>query len=161
MKSWDASHDFDFLFGRWRNENQRLVKRLQSCNEWERFTALGQARPILGGLGNTDDFVPEDWRPGFLAMTLRLFDPETQQWSLYWMSNQTGRLEPPVVGGFKNGVGIFEGDDECEGQPVRVRFTWSEITANSARWQQAFSADNGQTWETNWIMQFTRIEASS
>jgi hypothetical protein len=155
----DASHDFDFWFGRWRSENQRLLKRLQGCTEWETFTATSHAWPILGGMGNMDDFVPDGWRPGFIGMSLRLFDPRTQQWSIYWMSNhnQSGTLEPPVVGGFKDGVGVFECNDTFEGRPIRVRYVWSDITPVSARWHQDFSDDGGQSWETNWITRFTRI----
>jgi hypothetical protein len=151
------NHDFDFLFGRWHIENERLLKRLQHCGEWETFEAVGEAKPILGGIGNIDDFVPKTWNAGFIGMTLRLFNPSTRQWSIYWMSNQTGTLEPPVVGDFKDGVGVFEGDDTFEGHPIRVRFIWSEITANTARWEQEFSDDDGQTWEKNWIMRFKRI----
>ncbi len=153
----DASHDFDFLFGRWQIENERLPKHFQGFETWERFKATGEAKPILGGIGNLDDFVPENWRPGFIGMTLRLFNPTTQQWSIYWMSNQTGKLEPSVIGGFQDGVGIFEGDDVLEGRPIRVRFIWSEITATSAVWEQEFSDDAGKTWEKNWIMRFKRI----
>ncbi len=157
QRTLDASHDFDFCFGGWRIENRRLVARLQACTEWETFHATGHARPILGGIGNIDNFVPEGWRPGFLGMTLRLFNPNDQQWSIYWASNQTGTLEPPVIGGFEDGVGIFEGDDHHDGRPVRTRFIWSGITSDSAHWEQALSEDGGRTWETNWIMRFTRI----
>ena len=73
------------------------------------------------------------------------------------MSNQTGKLEPPVVGGFQDGVGIFEGNDVLEGRPIRVRFIWSEITKNAALWEQEFSDDAEKTWEKNWIMRFKRI----
>jgi len=153
-----GSHDFDFLFGHWTIQNTSLKKRLQGCTEWDSFSATGSAQPLLGGLGNLDDFVPEGWRPGFLGMSLRLFNPVTQLWSIYWASNQTGTLESPVVGAFRDGVGIFEGEDMLEGKPIRVRFTWSGITANSALWEQEFS-DDGQNWEKNWTMQFTRNES--
>ena len=72
------------------------------------------------------------------------------------MDNQRCVLDPPVVGKFSNGVGVFEGADEFQGRPIIMRFTWSNITPTSARWEQEFSADNGQTWEKNWIMEFTR-----
>jgi len=39
-----------------------------------------------------------------------------------------------------------------------VRFVWSNVTAPTPRWEQAFSADGGETWETNWVMEFTRAE---
>ena len=160
MTAHDKAHDFDFLFGSWQIKNTRLLERLQGCTDWETFDAIGTAQPVLGGMGNVDDFVPKDWRPNFLGMTLRLFNPATQAWSIYWASNQTGTLEPPVIGGFTDGVGAFEGDDVLDGRPVRVRFIWSQITPISARWEQEFSKDCGLKWETNWIMEFTRSNAT-
>lgn len=152
----DPSHDFDFIFGRWHIHNQRLVKRLQGSTEWETFEATSQAQPLPGGIGNYDDFTPVTWRPGFVGMSLRVFNPATRLWSIYWVDNQTGVLQPPVVGGFSDGVGLFEGPDEFLGKPIVVRFVWSNITATSARWEQAFSTDQGLTWEKNWMMELTR-----
>lgn len=158
----DGRHDFDFWMGTWRIDNERLVERLNGCTTWETFVAHGQARPLPGGIGNYDDFVPVDWRPGYVGMSLRAYNPATDQWSIYWLDNQTGGLDaqgqllPPVVGRFVDGVGTFEGDDTFAGRPIRVRFIWSDISANRARWEQAFSPDGGTTWETNWIMRMTR-----
>jgi len=152
----DGLHDFDFLFGQWRIHNQRLKERLVGCTDWEQFDAIGECAPILGGIGNMDSF-ESDWGGDFRGMTLRLFDLKSKQWSLYWASNRSGMLEPPVVGAFHNGVGRFEGADEHRGKPVLARFIWSHITPTSARWEQALSADGGKTWETNWRMQMTRI----
>jgi hypothetical protein len=152
----DGSHDFDFFFGQWRIHNQRLRERLIGCTDWEQFDAIGECAPILGGIGNIDSF-ESDWGGDFRGMTLRLFDLASKKWSLYWASNRSGVLEPPVVGAFENGVGCFEGADEHLGKPVLARFIWSHITPTSARWQQALSADGGKTWETNWRMQMTRI----
>jgi hypothetical protein len=153
------SHDFDFWFGSWRVRNRRLVARLQGCREWEEFEATNLAWPILGGLGNMDEFLAPAWKPGYIGMTLRLFNPTTREWSIYWMDSIAGTLEPPVVGTFKNGVGTFLGRDVLRGQPIDVRFIWSEITPVSARWEQAYSPDEGQTWETNWIMEMRRAGA--
>jgi hypothetical protein len=152
----DAAHDFDFFYGRWRIHNQRLRERLLDCTEWDTFEATCDCKPLLDGFGNIDEFRTDYW-PNFVGMSLRLFSPQTQQWSIYWVDTRQVVLQPPVVGGFTNGVGIFDGPDQLRGQPVIVRFTWSHITPTAARWQQAFSPDNGQTWETNWIMTFTRI----
>jgi hypothetical protein len=151
----DGSHDFDFYTGRWRVQNERLVERLQECTQWETFEARSYARPLPGGLGNMDEYVTEHW-PGFVGMTVRLYDRRTRRWSLYWASVQTGGFLPPVVGAFSDGVGVFEGRDDLDGRPIVVRFTWSNITRTSARWQQDFSPDEGRTWETNWIMVSTR-----
>jgi hypothetical protein len=152
----DGRHDFDFYFGRWHVANERLRQRLADCNDWEHFEATQQCRPILAGLGNTDDFV-SDWRDGFVGMTLRLFCPQTRQWSIYWAGNRDGVLQPPVIGRFENGVGTFLGRDQHEGTPVLVRFVWSQITPTRARWEQAFSTDGGRSWESNWIMRMSRI----
>ncbi len=153
----DGSHDFDFWAGRWRIRNERLVKRLQGCTDWETFDATVDAWLLPGGLGNMDTYRTEHW-PGYVGMSLRLYDPRARQWSIYWVSNQTGVLEPPVVGSFSNGVGVFEGRDVLEGRPIVVRFTWSDITETGVRWEQAFSPDEGHTWEKNWIMEMTRVE---
>lgn len=159
----DGRHDFDFYFGRWRVRNERLKQRLAGSDEWEVFQAVQHCEPILGGLGNVDDFI-SDWTvPGhderFIGMTLRLFNPEQRQWSLYWAGNHDGVLDPPVVGAFRDGVGTFVGQDEHDGQPVQVRFVWDRISANSAHWHQAFSTDQGRTWETNWHMWMRRTDA--
>lgn len=152
----DGSHDFDFWAGRWRIRNERLVKRLQGCTEWETFEATNRARLLPGGLGNMDEFVTDHW-PGFVGMSLRLYNPHTRKWSIHWASNQKGVLEPPVVGSFSGGVGVFEGQDELDGRLIVVRFTWSDITPTGARWEQGFSPDGGRTWEKNWIMTMTRL----
>lgn len=158
-----GAHDFDFLMGQWRVDNRRLVHRLRGATEWETFTATQHARQLPAGIGNYDDFTPQDWRPGFVGMSLRVFNPQTGLWSIYWLNNQdggidaaSGALTPPVVGKFTNGVGLFEANDTYQGQAIRVRYTWSHISANSARWEQAFSVDGGTTWEVNWIMQMSR-----
>jgi hypothetical protein len=153
----DGSHDFDFQTGRWRIHNERLVKRLEGCTEWETFEATNDARLLPGGLGNMDEYRTDHW-PGFVGVSLRIYDRRTGQWSIYWASNQTGTLDPPVVGSFLNGVGVFEGGQELAGRPILVRFTWSNITKTSARWEQDFSPDDGRTWEKNWVMVHTRVE---
>ena len=158
-----AAHDFDFLMGPWRIRNTRLVRRLAGCHDWEVFDATGTAHALPGGIGNFDNFTPQAWKPGYVGMALRVFNPVTQRWSIYWLDNLTGGLDPvtglllpPVVGGFRGGVGLFEGEELFEGRPVRVRFEWTGMHAGAPRWQQAFSADGGATWEVNWVMEFAR-----
>jgi len=154
----DGSHDFDFQTGRWRIHNRRLKERLKGCTEWEEFDATQEARLLPGGLGNIDDFVTEHWT-GFVGMSLRLYNPRTRKWSIYWASNRIDGLEPPVVGSFDaQGVGVFEGRQELEGRPILVRFTWSRISKTGARWEQEFSPDDGKTWEKNWIMTMSRVD---
>jgi hypothetical protein len=149
--------DFDFLHGRWVITNQRLRERLAGCTDWEHFAATGECRPVLGGLGNVDSF-DADWRgAAFRGFTLRLFDPASARWSIYWADNQRGVLEPPVRGGFVEGIGEFFGADHHRGTPVLARFRWMPGT-REARWEQAFSTDQGLSWETNWVMDFQRLD---
>jgi hypothetical protein len=149
--------DFDFLHGSWQVLNERLTSRLTGADEWERFDAIGVCEPILHGLGNADRMSTE-WRGGFEGFSLRLFDQSTGHWSIYWADSSGARLLPPVVGAFENGLGEFYGRDQEQGRDVLVRFRWQDITPTSARWEQAFSIDEGKTWETNWIMRFASIE---
>lgn len=156
-----TSHDFDFLLGRWRVRNRRLVERLAGRDEWDEFESRAAGRPLPAGLGNEDVFCTE-YGGGFVGMSFRFFDPETEQWSIYWAdTRRPGRLDPPVVGSFDGDVGIFEGDDVYRGRPIRVRFTWSGVTTPTPRFEQAISADGGETWETSWVMDFARAEASA
>jgi hypothetical protein len=148
--------DFDFFMGRWQVRNRRRRQWLAGSEEWYEFDATCEARPILGGLGNMDEF-RTGHQGGFTGMSLRLFHPDTGRWSIYWASSRhPGVLDPPVSGAFSGDTGTFEGTDTHAGQPVLVRYRWSGATTATPRWEQAFSADDGQTWETNWVMDFTR-----
>jgi hypothetical protein len=147
-------NDFDFFIGSWTVANRRRTSMFDGTDDWETFPATSVSRQVFAGGANCDEiiFPTQGWR-GF---TMRLFDVERQEWSLYWASSRTGRLYPPVVGRFTDGRGDFHGDDTWQGRPIRVHFVWSGITADTARWEQSFSADDGRTWESNWIMEFTR-----
>ena len=148
--------DFDFWMGRWKVRNRRLRERLAGCHDWDEFEATSTAWPILDGFGNEDEF-RTDHDGGFVGMSFRFFDPDTRQWSIYWAdSRRPGVLDPPVLGRFHGDVGVFEGEDTYDGRPILVRFTWYGATSERPRWEQAFSDDGGATWETNWIMEFTR-----
>ena len=157
-----SSQDFDFFMGRWEVHNRRLVERLAGSDEWYEFGSKVAVRQLPGGLGNEDVFCA-DYGGGFVGMSFRFYDPETGAWSIYWAdSRRPGLLDPPVIGSFSGDTGIFEGADTFEGRPIRVRFTWSRVTSPTPRWEQAFSDDDGETWETNWIMDFARtLEAAS
>jgi hypothetical protein len=152
------SPDFDFFMGIWNCRHRYLMRRLGDCHDWIEFDGTCAARKVLDGFGNIDESdiaFPGDRHRG---MSLRTYDSERERWAIHWFdSRQPGRTFPPVVGRFVKGIGTFYGEDECEGRSIRVRFLWSRITPTSARWEQAFSADSGGSWETNWIMDFTRV----
>lgn len=153
----DGRRDFDFYVGRWKVHNRRLKQRWIGSDDWDEFDATDECRQILGGLGTIDEYVTDHYGERLIGNTLRLFDPKTRQWSAYWVSNRSGVLEPAVVGKFENGIGTFVGKDIDAGAPILVRYQWTEITANGAKWDQAYSRDDGKTWETNWIMRMTRV----
>jgi hypothetical protein len=156
----DGAHDFDFWMGSWKVHNRYLRERLRDSTDWVEFDATSIARPLPDGLGNEDVFRTEH-EGGFTGMSFRFFDPTTELWSIYWAdSRRPGLLDPPVVGSFSGDLGTFEGADRIDGRPVSVRFTWMRATTPTPRWEQAFSADDGETWETNWVMEFTHAEAA-
>lgn len=151
-------HDFDFFVGRWRVQHRRLRERLANSHEWLEFEGTTVTQLLLGGSGNVDDNVLNLPGDPYRAVTLRAFDAKTGEWSIWWLDSRSprGPLDPPVRGGFKDGVGTFYADDTFNNKRIRVRFIWSHITATSCHWEQAFSPDGGQSWETNWEMDFTR-----
>jgi hypothetical protein len=149
--------DFDFLVGSWRVHHRRLKERLAGNHDWIEFEGTCAMQKILGGAGNMDDNVLNFPGGAYRAVTLRTYDPAKGQWSIWWFdSRNPSHLDPPVVGGFKNGVGTFYAEDTFKGKPIRVRFLWTNL-ATKPHWEQAFSDDGGKTWETNWIMEFVKI----
>jgi hypothetical protein len=151
-----SARDFDFWMGRWDVHNRYLRTRLAGSDDWDEFASTSVARPLLDGIGNEDEF-RTDYDGGFIGMSFRFYDPELDRWAIYWAdTRRPGVLDPPVFGSFDGDVGVFQGAAAFEGRPIVMRFTWSEITTPTPRWEQAFSDDDGRTWETNWIMEFTR-----
>jgi hypothetical protein len=150
----DGSHDFDFIYGKWRMPNHRLLKRLTGSHDWADFISCDEAAPLAGGIGNIDTLRTNYWKD-FAGTTVRTYDPATGLWRIYWVDNRFshGDLGTPMVGKFEGNVGVFEDKEAFEGKPIIARFIWtinpkrSEAVAN---WEQAFSTDGGKTWETNW-----------
>ena len=151
-------HDFDFLVGSWRVHHQRLKARLAGSREWIAFEGKCTMRELMQGYANVDD--NEIGLPGsaYRGVGLRSYDPKTGDWEIWWLDSRMPHnpLDPPVKGRFENGVGTFVADDTLDGKPIKVRYIWSHITPRSAHWEQAYSADAGKTWETNWKMEFER-----
>lgn len=152
-------HDFDFLAGTWSVLNRRLRQRNVGCHDWDEFMGISTCRVSLGGVVNVDEIHFPD--RGFTGFTLRALDLANGQWSIYWVNSTIGRVEPPVLGGFDGDHGLFVGDDDDQGHPVRAKFDWTRQGPTSARWEQSFSYDDERTWETNWTMEFTRSMSDS
>jgi hypothetical protein len=156
--------DFDFLFGSWRIHNRRLDDPLGESDSWSEFEASSEAYPILNKLGNVQTYDAPKFpgRPGFQGYALRLLDPEAELWRIWWASSAGGgRLDSPVLGGFRHGVGQFDGTDVIGGREIGIRFLWTEITETSAHWEQSFSFDGGRTFVPNWIMRHERVGGSA
>jgi hypothetical protein len=155
----DGQHDFDFLIGKWKVHNRRLKEPLAGSKEWYEFDAVNTARKVWGGKANMDEFEGDTPTGQHLqGMTVRLYEPKSHQWRLYWANSTRAIIDVPTVGEFKNGRGEFFDEELYNGRSIFVRYVWSDITANSCHWEQAFSTDGGKTWETNWIMNSTRLE---
>ncbi|MBK8617117.1 MAG: DUF1579 domain-containing protein [Anaerolineales bacterium] len=150
-----APDDFDFEIGDWEVKHRRLKERLKGCNEWEEFDGESSTKKILGGFGNLEDNLLHFPALSFRAIALRSYNAETKKWSIWWLDGRfPDSLDTPVVGEFSNGVGLFFADEILEGMPIKIRFKWELLELNQPRWEQAFSADGGATWETNWTMDF-------
>jgi hypothetical protein len=151
----DGAHDFDFQVGSWRVHHR--VKRADP-DGWIEFEGDCTNRPLMGGLANVEDNV--FYKAGGLVrgVALRAFDRVSGDWAIWWVDgrNPLGAIDPPVKGRFVDGVGTFYSDGDVNGRPMRTRYIWSQITATSARWEQAYSFDAGRTWDTNWVMTFAR-----
>ena len=153
----DGQHDFDFQFGSWKAHNKRLSHPLTGSNEWVEFDSTIVARPIWGGRANMDEFEADTPSGHIEGMTVRLYNPKSHQWSIYWANQKYGTFSlPATVGKFKDGRGEFFDQEDFNGVNIFVRFLWTVPTPDTIRWEQAFSTDAGKTWETNWIITAAR-----
>jgi hypothetical protein len=151
------NNTFDFFVGRWTSTQRRLREILAGSDDWYEFPGHTTCWSALGGAANLDEVTfPTQ---GFSGLTVRLYSPQTDEWSLYWVNSGNGTLAlPPQVGRFgDDGVGLFLADDVFQGRPVKVRYIWSGITPGACHWEQGFSEDGGATWETNWTADFSRV----
>ncbi len=144
--------DFDFLAGHWKLTNRKLTCRLHGCTAWTPdFVSFVDMQQVLGGKGNLDKYHEDVAGKVFDGLAVRLYDPQTRLWSIYWADGSRGSFDPPVTGSFENGVGHFFGRDHFEGKDIIVVFRWDARNPARPIWSQAFSQDGGKTWEWNSI----------
>lgn len=149
--------EFDFLMGDWIVHHRRLATRLADSSDWQEFGGTSTAMPLLGGLGNVDDNLLHLPGGDYRAVSLRSFDRATGTWSIWWLDGRHPQnLDVPVRGGFVDGNAEFFANDVFDDKPIKVRFRWTGTDTRSPRWEQAFSLDEGVTWEVNWTMDFRR-----
>ena len=152
-----SSNDFNYLIGNWKLKNRKLKSRLTNSTEWVEFESKVEMYQILGGNGNIDKYTDTASGKPYEGVALRLFNAKTKLWSIYWADNNSGKLDPPVVGSFENEIGHFFCKDTFNGKNIIVVFRWDVRNPNLPVWSQAFSPDNGKTWEWNSINVSERI----
>ena len=147
----DGQGAFDWEIGTWRSTVRVLADPLSdSADTWLQFAGTSTIRPLLDRRANILEFEVSGPNGRIDALNMRLYEPQAQRWSLTFINIRDGLLTPAVYGGFRNGVGEFYGDDQLGGRPIKVRFLISRPSPDEARFEQAFSADGGTTWEANW-----------
>ncbi len=157
----DGQHDFDPLLGSWKYHLKRRVHTLVGSNEWVEFEGTGECHRVWDG-GSQIDTIEVDGPTGHIeGLTLRVYNPQSHQWRLYWANRKVGILDPPQVGEFKDGRGEFYAQDTYNGKTILVRFVWTNLSTNSPHFEQSFSDDGGKTWEVNWITDQTRVTDKS
>jgi hypothetical protein len=156
MPMTDTARDFDFHLGSWSTELSRLVSPLSGSTEWAEYRGTTVVRPVWGGAANLVELDVAGSSGRIQALSLRLYDPTTQHWSLHSASIRGGGISPPGIGQFKDGRGVFVSEESLGDRPILVRFVISDILSTSVRFEQAFSDDDGASWEVNWIATDTR-----
>lgn len=155
----DGSHDFDFLIGDWKAHVRRLPDRLNNSNIWVEYDGISNHHKILDSNSNFEQFevTSIDKKLHIKGQTLRLYNPETRQWSIYLVDVDAGTLDtPPVVGGFTGKRGEFFHQEQFKGRTILVRYVWLDLSPKSSRMEQSWSIDGGKTWEVNWICELSR-----
>jgi hypothetical protein len=154
----DGQRDFDFELGTWKIHLKRLVNPLTGSSQWIEFDGTSVTRKVWDGRAQLEEFETDGAAGHIEGLTLRLYNPQTHQWSLYWANSKNGAMGgPPNIGEFKNGVGEFYCQDTYKDRAVLVRYEWSKITPTSAHFEQAYSDDGGKTWEVNWVTDQVRV----
>lgn len=153
----DGRHDFDFEVGVWKTRLSRLQAPLSGSTRWLEYEGTTVVHEVWEGRANLAELVATGPAGRIEALSLRLYNPESRQWSLNFANSAGGALSPPAIGEFRNGRGEFYNQETFKGRAILVRFVISEITATSCRFEQAFSEDGGRTWEVNWIATDTRV----
>jgi len=152
-------HDFDFLIGSWSVHNRRLDKILSAATQWYEFDGHAVVRSLEHATGNIEEWTAVSPKNPIDGVNLRVYDPTSEEWSSLWINGRVGTIDRPLIGKFHDGKGEFYDQGTFNGRTIFARYTWSNITPTSARWEQAFSVDGGKTWETNWIIEYSRPKA--
>jgi hypothetical protein len=157
----DGQHDFDFEIGAWKTRLSRLVHPLTGSTDWVRYDGTTIVRKVWNGRANLVELEVDGPAGHIEALSLRLYNPKSRQWSLNFANSRGGTMAVPSIGEFRGGRGEFFNQDSLDGRAILVRFVISVITPDSCHFEQSFSADEGKTWEPNWIATDTRVKGGS
>lgn len=153
----NGAHDFDFEFGTWKTELKRLQHPLTGSTTWVEYSGTTDVSKIWGGAANMVELDVSGPAGRIRALSLRLYNIETGQWSLNFSGLGSGSISQPTIGEFKNGTGEFYDQELLNGRAILVRFIITQISPNKCHFEQAFSADGGKTWELNWVATDTKV----
>jgi hypothetical protein len=154
----DGQHDFDFEFGAWKIQLKRLVKPLTGSTSWLEYSGTSVVRKVWDGKANLGELEVSGATGRVEGLSLRTYNPQSHQWHIGWVNSADGTMGPAMIGAFKNGRGEFFNQESFNGRAIFVRFIFSDITANTFHFEQAFSDDGGKTWEVNWVANFTKVK---
>jgi hypothetical protein len=157
----DGRHDFDFEVGTWKAHVRKLLHPLTGSHEWDDFDGIVVTRslPMLEGWNESEMKVDSSTTHTHIEiLAVRLYNPASRQWSIYGSNIKTGVFDPPQIGQFNNKHGEFYAQDTIQGRALYIRYVWQDVGPASTHFEQAFSADGGKTWETNWIYDGTRVK---
>lgn len=153
----DGRHDFDAHIGTFKTHVRRRVGILTNSNRWAEYDGVSTVHSLWQGRANIVELDAAGEQGHLEFLSLRLYNPSTGQWSLNAVNSSVGVLDTPTVGRFTNGRGEFYDHQDFNGRPIIVRFVITSPSRDAFHFEQAFSADGGQTWEVNWIADDVRV----
>ena len=154
----DGQHDFDFEMGNWKAHLKRLEHPLAGSTKWIEFDGTFSAHKIWNGRANIEEVELNSPTGPIEGLTVRLYNSQTHQWTIYWANSKNGSIDPaPQIGQFKDGHGEFYGQDTLNGKLIYVRYAWTKTDTDTPHFEQAYSNDGGKTWEVNWITDQKRV----
>jgi hypothetical protein len=156
----DGQRDFDFEIGTWKTQLSRLQRPLTGSKTWVEYKGTTVVRKVWDGRANLVELEVEGEAGRIEGLSLRLYNPQSRQWSLNFSNSAGGTLSTPMVGEFKDGRGEFYSQETLNGRSIFARFVISQVSPDTCRFEQAFSDDGGKTWEVNWIATDTRVKTA-
>jgi hypothetical protein len=152
----DHQHDFDWEIGDWKVHLRRLQHPLTGSKSWVEFEGTAHVRTVWDGRANLLELELNGLAGHIEGLSLRLYNPQSERWSVYFATSNDGTLGTPMIGQFQDGRGEFSDRELFHGKMIDLHFVFSNVTEKSFHGEQSFSPDGGKSWETNWIEDFTR-----